>query len=180
MSSKHLILAAVLLLPVTGAVAYEIGDTVADFTLPDLAGAEASLHDQLGKVVVLNFFTTWCEGCNEEAAHLQNDIWQAYPAEDVTVIAVDLQELAPLVQGWAASQGVTYPIWLAPDWTLFTEFPQAIAIPYNAVLDRNMVIRYAAIGFDLVAITAEIDAILDEGQVPATATSWGALRNLYR
>ncbi len=167
------------ILPVV-AGAYEVGDVPDDFTLPDLLGVDASLYDHLGDIIVLNFFTTWCPGCNEEAGHLENDIWQVYQNDNLTVIAVDIMELAPLVQGWAAAQGVTYPIWMAPDWTLFGLFPGAGALPYNAVLDRNLEIRYGSMGFDLIAITDMIEVVLAEDQVPVAAASWGGIKALYR
>ncbi|MEN8007288.1 MAG: TlpA disulfide reductase family protein [Candidatus Krumholzibacteriota bacterium] len=163
----------------TACSAYELGDTAEDFTLPALVEGDGSLYDHLGDIIVLNFFTTWCPGCNEEAGHLENDIWQVYGADNVTVLAVDIMELQPLVQGWAASQGVTYPILLAPDWTLFELFPQAGGLPYNAVLDRTMTIRYGSIGFDLTAITGMIDTIIDEGQVPVSEASWSGIKALY-
>jgi cytochrome c biogenesis protein CcmG/thiol:disulfide interchange protein DsbE len=180
MSPYKILLLIALLLTAGPATAYEMGDVAEDFTLPDLIEGDASLYDHLGKVIVLNFFTTWCPGCNEEATHLENDIWQVYGRDNVTVVAVDVQELQPLVQGWAASQGVTYPIMLAPDWTLFERFPLAGGLPYNAVLDRTMTIRYGSLGFDLNAITGMIDAILDEGQVPVSQTSWGGVKALFR
>ncbi len=179
MTLTRTILPAALLIMAGTAAGYELGDTVADFTLPHLTGDEVSLHDHLGEVIVLNFFTTWCPGCNEEAAHLENDIWLVYRNDDVTVIAVDIQELQPLVEGWAAAQGVTYSIWMAPDWTLFDQFPQAAGIPYNVILDRNLVIRYASIGFDLSAITDMIETIIDEGRVPVATASWGEIKALY-
>jgi peroxiredoxin len=169
----------VFLLAAVPATGYEIGDTVADFTLPDLTGTEVSLHDHLGEIIVLNFFTTWCPGCNIEAAHLENDIWQVYAEQGVTVIAVDIQEFQALVQGWAAAQGVTYAIWMAPDWTLFDQFPQSAGIPYNAVLDKNLVIRYASVGFDLNAITSMIEVIIEENQVPVARSSWGGIKALF-
>jgi len=183
MTVTGFILTAVLLVltgsAVGSAAGYELGDTVVDFTLPDMTGVDVSLHDHLGEIIVLNFFTTWCPGCNEEAGHLENDVWQVYGDEGVTVIAVDIQELHPLVQGWATAQDVTYPIWMASDWTLFGQFPQSAGIPYNAVLDRNLVIRYASIGFDLSAITGMIETIIDEDQVPVTVTSWGGIKTLF-
>jgi peroxiredoxin len=178
---KHVFIILLVFLFLPGAVrAYELGETPDNFTLPDLAGADGSLFDHLGDVIVLNFFTTWCPGCNEEAAHLENDIWQIYGEENVTVLAVDIMELPPLVQGWAASQGVTYPILMAPDWTLFEIFPAAIGLPYNAVLDRNMVLRYGATGFDLGAVTGMIETIIDEGQVPVNRAAWGGVKALFR
>ena len=133
------ILAVLMAVPAL-ARAYEIGDTPANFTLPNLAGNDASLQDHLGEIIVLNFFTTWCPGCNEEADHLENDIWKAYGNQGVTVVAVDIMEFPSLVQGWAAALGVTYEILMAPDWTLFEQYPAAGGLPYNAILDRELII----------------------------------------
>ena len=179
MTTMKFLLPMVLLTMAGSATGYELGDTVENFTLPDLTGADASLHDHLGEIIVVNFFTTWCPGCNVEATHLENDIWLIYGDQNVTVLAVDIQEQIPLVQGWAAAQGVTYPILMAPDWTLFEQFPEAAGIPYNAVLDRNLVIRYASIGFDLNAITGMIETILAEDGVPVTGASWGEVKALF-
>lgn len=162
------------------AAAYEVGDVVEDITLPTLEGGEASLYDHRGEIILLNFFTTWCPGCNEEAERIENDIHLAYaPQDSVTVIALDIQEPVPLVQGWAAAQGVTYAIWMAPDWTLFELFPNAIGIPYNAILDRDMRITYGASGFDLEGLTGAIDEILAQGQVADTRMSWGSVKALF-
>lgn len=168
------------LLIVPAAAAYELGDTVSDFSLRDVNGSSAALYDYLGDIVVLNFFATWCPGCNDEAAELENSIWQAYRDHGVTVLAVDIQEPAPLVQGWAAALGVTYPILLAPDWELFTRFPNAQSIPYNAVLDRRMVMRYGVSGFEGPAIIAIVEQILAEDEVATEAVGWGAVKAMYR
>ncbi len=165
---------------VATAAAYEVGDVVDDFTLTDLNGDAVSLSDQAGKIIVLNFFTTWCLGCNEEAVHLQTDIWEGYAGQNVTVIAIDIQEQLSLVQGWALAMGITYPIWMAPDWDLFQIFPDALALPYNAILDPNLEIRYAAIGFDLQAITSMIDILLEEEVTPVVQSTFGGVKALYR
>lgn len=179
MTFIKLVLVFAIFLPAGSIHAYELGDTAENFTLPDLNGENVSLHDHLGRIIVLNFFTTWCPGCNEEAERLQNDISAVYGEQGVTVIAVDIMEMTSLVQGWAAAQGVTYEILLAPDWTLFDEFPNALGLPYNAILDPNMVIRYGATGFDLDDVTEMIQTILDEGQVPTSEESWGNIKALY-
>ncbi len=162
------------------ALAYEIGDTVENFTLTDLNGNEVNLSDEAGQIIVLNFFATWCLGCNEEAVHLEEDIWLGYADENVTVIAIDIQEQLSLVQGWVQAMGVTYPIWLTPDWDLFQIFPQANALPYNAILDSDLVIRYAAMGFDLQAITGQIDWLIDEEATPVSASSMEDVKSMYR
>jgi len=159
---------------------YELGQVVPDFTLPDLEGNQVNLYSHQGHIVVLNFFTTWCPGCNEEAAHLENDIRLAYEHLGVDVVAVSIQEQLPLVQGWAAAQEVNYQILMAPDWDLFQEFPSAMSIPYNAVLAPDMTLRYALPGFDLGSITAVIEEILAEGQVPVEAASFGYIKSIFK
>lgn len=178
MKFAAMVIILLLAIPITGG-AYEIGDTAAVFTLPDLEGTPTSFDDHQDEIIVLNFFTTWCPGCNEEADQLENNIWKIYGDQNVTVIAVDIMEQAPLVQGWASALGVTYKILLAPDWTLFEEYPAAGGLPYNAVLDRDLVIRYGSMGFDLNAITGMIQTILDEDQVPVKEETWGGIKALF-
>jgi thiol-disulfide isomerase/thioredoxin len=174
-----LLLAAVLLAP-GPAGAYEIGDIVQDFTLIDLDGNAVSLHDHLGEIIVLNFFATWCPGCNEEAEALENQIWQVYRDRGVTVIAIDMQEPAELVQAWALAMGVTYHIWLAADWTVFQQFPGAGGLPYNAVLDRFMELRYAQLGFDLPDIVGMIETVLDDDAVTSESRTWSQVKSTFR
>ncbi len=180
MKYLFLVLTCCLGLVALPAAAYELGDTVNDFTLTDLNGAEVSLSDYSGKIIVLNFFTTWCPGCNEEAEQLQHNIWEVFADQGVIVLAIDVQEQASLVQGWAAALGATYPIWLAPDWSLILEFPQALGLPYNAILDPSREIRYGAMGFDLTAITNMIQVLIDEGPTPVSPTTLTGVKSLYR
>jgi peroxiredoxin len=163
----------------SGVQAYEIGDVVENFTLTDLSGQSVSLSDLEGQIIVLNFFTTWCPGCNEEAGHLENEVWLAYTDLGVSVIAIDIQEPLSLVQGWAAAMEITYPVWMAPDWDLFQLFPGAIALPYNAILDADHVIRYGAMGFDLTAITNMLGILIDESQVPVSAESLNSVKAMF-
>jgi len=162
------------------AAAYEVGDLVENITLPDLSGAEANLSDYAGKIIVLNFFASWCPSCNEEAEHLQHDIWEVYEDDGVVVIAIDVMEQVSLVQGWAAAVGATYPIWMAPDWSLILQFPQALGLPYNAILDRSFEIRYGSMGFDQTAITNMIQILIDEGPTPVYPSTLDGVKGLYR
>ena len=54
------------------AAAYQLGDVVNDFTYDNLAGEPVSLSDFAGDIVLINFFATWCPGCNVEAAILEH------------------------------------------------------------------------------------------------------------
>lgn len=130
---------------------YQVGDEVPDFTLDVLGGGTSSLSDLRGRVVLLTFFTTWCEGCIIEAPVLQEE-WENYRGVGLTVLGIDNFEAPPLVQGWADALGVSYPIWLAPSWDLFETFAGITGMPYNAVIDADGILRYARTGFDHEAV----------------------------
>lgn len=159
---------------------YQLGDTVNDFTLNDLSGDPVSLSDFASDIVVLNFFATWCPGCNVEAAILEYNIHQVYQEHGVTVIAIDMQEQVATVQNWVDSQGVTYEILMSPDWDLFALFPQAGGLPYNAIIGRDQKLRYAKILFDEEAITTTLNNMLGFNPVAAEETSFGRIKALYR
>lgn len=159
---------------------YELGDTVNDFTLNDLAGVPTNLYDFAGGIIVINFFATWCPGCNVEAAILENNIHLVYREYGVTVIAIDMQEQVATVQNWVDGQGVTYKILMSPDWDVFALFPQAGGLPYNAVIDDNMVLRYSKILFDEEAITTTLNNLLGFDPVADELGSFGQVKALYR
>lgn len=68
------------------ATAANPGDMASDFTLKDVHGKEHKLSDYYGKVVVLNYFTTWCEPCLEEAPELEK-FGTEYRGAELLIIA---------------------------------------------------------------------------------------------
>lgn len=174
-----MLLAALLPSPPARASNY-VGDTMADFTLLDVDGVPVSLYDFRGDIIVINFFATWCPGCNEEAQSLEHEIWQEYREDGVTVLAIDLQEQVAVVKPWIAAQGVTYRVLMAPNWTVFSRFPYAGGLPYNAIIDRDMVLRYGHVFYERDVLLEMLDELTGRGVVPVETTSWGAVRALYR
>lgn len=175
-----LILVVSLLCSASAMATYEIGDVINDFTLNDLNGIPVNLSDYAGDIIVINFFATWCPGCNVEASELENNIHLAYQEYNVTVLAIDILEATPIVQDWVNSQGVTYQILLAPDWDLFSSFPRAGGIPYNAVIDSDGVLRYAEVMFNEEAIILTLDTLLDLVTVADERSTFGELKALFR
>lgn len=81
-----------------------------DFTLPDLDGKPYTLSaNTSGKVVLLDFFATWCPPCRMEVPHLQ-ELYEKYGDEGFVVVGISLdQGGAADVKPFAAQYGVTYP-----------------------------------------------------------------------
>jgi peroxiredoxin len=91
-------------------VGTEAGMMPPTFTLPDLDGADVTLSDYRGKVVVLDLWATWCPPCREEIPFLV-ELYEDLKNEGLVVVGVGLDQggrntLAPFVD----ENGITYPI----------------------------------------------------------------------
>src|SRR5262245_33464628 len=90
----------------------KVGDEAPAFSLKSLDGKEAKLADFKGKVVLINWFATWCPPCNREVPVLQKEIWEKYKDKGVQVIAIDMAERGDpqaLVTEFQKKYGLTYP-----------------------------------------------------------------------
>lgn len=140
-----------------------------DFTMPlfdgyDYEGAqEVSLTGLRGKVVVLNFWASWCVTCKDEAVELE-EAWRSYqPDGEVVFIGVDYVDTEPEARGYLERYDITYPN--GPD--MGTKISQAFRIqgvPETYFLDREGVVQYVQLGpfRSTEQIMSIIDALLAE------------------
>lgn len=127
------------------------GQVVANFNLPLYSGyeyqgnTEVSLEDFHGKVVVLNFWASWCKPCEQEAAELQQ-AWTEYePTGEVVFIGADYVDTEPNARVYLKKFGITYPN--GPD--LATEVSQYFRIkgvPETYFIDRDGVLQHVQVG----------------------------------
>lgn len=111
------------------------GRQQADFTLTDLKGKSWTLKGHLkGKVVLLNFWATWCPPCRKEMPDLET-LYRRFGPEGLVVLGID-DEDAKTVQPFIAQQGITYPVLLDPGRKVNTLF-QIEGIPKTFVYDRE-------------------------------------------
>ena len=115
-----------------------------DFELTDLSGAKVKLSALKGKVVVLNFWATWCNPCMSEMPSLQR-LFAAYKDQGLTVLAVDLQEDKATVQAKAKELGLEFPILLDAAGSVGGTY-NARAIPTTYLVDRKGMIFSRIIG----------------------------------
>ena len=106
----------------------------ADFTLTDLSGKSWSLKQLNGKVVVVNFWATWCPPCRKEMPDLEA-LYQQFKDQGLVILAIS-DEDAGKVKPFVAQEKVTYPILLDPGRKV-NELFQISGIPKTFVYDRN-------------------------------------------
>ena len=86
-----------------------VNKPAAAFVLDRLDGAgKVSLADHAGKVVVLNFFASWCIPCKEENPALVR-VWERYRSSDVVVIGILYQDSLDSGRRYVRDNGVTWP-----------------------------------------------------------------------
>jgi cytochrome c biogenesis protein CcmG/thiol:disulfide interchange protein DsbE len=85
-----------------------IGAPAPDFTLSLFDGGELSLVDQLGSVVVVNFWASWCVPCRDEAPALER-LWQEYGDKGVVFIGVSYKDVTDKATSFIEEFSVTYP-----------------------------------------------------------------------
>jgi cytochrome c biogenesis protein CcmG/thiol:disulfide interchange protein DsbE len=143
------------------------GDKIPDFTLNLYSGYEYEGRSQIkfselsGKVVVINFWASWCKPCEQEAAELQQ-AWELYGSSgEVVFLGADYVDTEPEARIYLQKFGITYPN--GPDMgTRISQLFRMQGVPETYFIDKQGVLQYVKIGpFSSVdEITAEIDKLL--------------------
>jgi cytochrome c biogenesis protein CcmG/thiol:disulfide interchange protein DsbE len=145
------------------------GDAIPDFTLPLFDGYqfegknEVKLSDFRGKVVVLNFWASWCKPCEQEAAELQ-EAWEFYePTGEVVFLGADYVDTEPEARVYLQKYGITF--FNGPDMgTRISQLFRIAGVPETYFIDRTGTLRYVQVGpfSSLAQIQQQIDILLAE------------------
>jgi cytochrome c biogenesis protein CcmG, thiol:disulfide interchange protein DsbE len=146
------------------AFAAQAGDRAADFTLKDMQGKTVKLSSLRGKVVVLDFWASWCVPCKKELPALDS-LARRYAAtkKDVVVVTVNIDKDRAKAQRFLASaKVVSLRCALDPDGGVASRYDLP-AMPTSFVIDKNGIVRHVHAGFtpgDEAKLAREIDALL--------------------
>jgi len=112
-----------------------------DFELTSSDGQVIRLADLRGKVVLLNFWATWCPPCKAEMPDL-NALQRKYGAErDFVVLGVNDEESAADVTAFAQREGIAFPLLLDPDGRVIEKLFEVRYLPTSMIIDRDGNIR---------------------------------------
>lgn len=122
----------------------DIGSPAPDFTLGQLGNGYLTLSDLEGKVVMLNFWATWCGPCREEMPAMQN-VYERYRDQGFEIVAINLQETEVAVKGFINQLGVNFPVVYDLTGEVFDTY-LVRPLPTSYFIDSTGTIRFLYIG----------------------------------
>jgi peroxiredoxin len=140
-----------------------VGEDMPEFTVLTLDRKEISSDDLYGKVVLINFFATWCPPCNQELPHLEKEVWAKYKdREDFMLMIIDREEPGGKVEEFVKKKGFTMPFYLDPNREVYNLFAEK-NIPRNYLFDKQGRLVLQSSGFkkqDFNTMLKELDKLL--------------------
>jgi peroxiredoxin len=115
-----------------------------NFALKDLNGNEVHLEDYRGKIIFLNFWTTWCPACLVEMPSMEK-LYRKFKNDDFVILAVDMQEDLETVKKFKAKFKLSFPILLDEEGVV-SSYYGVRAIPATYFIDRAGYLYAAAMG----------------------------------
>lgn len=140
----------------------EAGKPAPQFTVAGIDGKDLSLKDYSGKVLIINFWATWCPPCREEIPHFTK-LYSGYKSRGVEFLGIsmddgELNEVRDLVKDFGRSQRVEYPLAVGnPD--VANAFGGVASLPTTFVIDRHGKIIKKYTGYSE-EVTQDLEAII--------------------
>jgi thiol-disulfide isomerase/thioredoxin len=153
------------------------GGATPPLALQDLSGRAHALEDYRGKVVLINFWATWCGPCREEMPSI-NKLRAALAGQPFAVLAVNLGETEPRIRRFMEQVPLEFPVLLDRDSAVAKAW-RARVLPVSFLVGPDGRIRYAVIGeYDWTQEAARkaILSLLPPGAVPTQPRAGEAIR----
>ena len=147
-----------------------------DLTLKDLSGVEQSLSALKGRIVVLNFWATFCIPCRKEMpdlAAIQNE-FAALGVQVIGASADDEQDRKKVIE-FVKETKINFPIWMGASTEHMVRFGLGTALPGTVVIGRDgRVVKIISGVFDPAALRKEINALLAVATTTTTSKTTAA------
>lgn len=122
-----------------------VGNVAPDFTLTDMHGQQVSLSQFRGKVVILNFWATWCPPCREEMPSMER-LYRDYQDKGLVMLAVNVDENGKqAVAEFLQKTPHSFPILLDSENVAQNTYG-VFRFPESFIIDRNGVVVEKIIG----------------------------------
>ena len=151
---KKLLFALIAIIATTNLIAQnhqgslvKTGDKVPAFTVTTLDGEEVAIEKLKGKVVLINFFATWCGPCMKEMPEVESQVWPKFKDQNFAMVSIGREHTKEQLQTWNKKKGFTFPIAPDPKREVYSKFASQY-IPRNFIVDKSGKIIWQGVGFD--------------------------------
>ena len=132
---------------IEAATLVKAGDQAPDFTVEMFDGSRVTLADLRGKVVLLNFWATWCPPCREELTHVQTELIDRFAGRPFVFLPVSRGESRETVAAFREKTGYEFPMGLDSTRSIYNRYA-ANYIPRNFLIDADGRVVSATVGFE--------------------------------
>jgi peroxiredoxin len=142
----------------------QVGDKVPSFYVVTTDGSRISTTEAEGKVLVLNFFTTWCSACKKEIPHFESEVWKRSKDRGLIAVCVGIGYSDEEIRQFKADEGYDVPMASDPQKEIYKDYATGY-IPRNVVVGRDGRIKYLSTGFND-DILAQMTKVIEEQLQP--------------
>ena len=143
----------------------QLNQVAPEFSFLTNDGKTVSLSDFKGKVVLINFFATWCGPCMQEMPFIEKDIWEKLKNNpNFTILSIGRDHSKEEINAFIQKKKFTFPIYADKGKAIYNLFATKY-IPRNYLIDQNGKVVYTSTGFsteEFEQLKAKINDLLNK------------------
>ncbi len=133
------------------------GDAVPAVSIQMLDGSSLTFEALEGKVVLVNFWATWCPPCRKEFARLQKDVIDRFAGKDFVLLPISIDDDPDTVRKFMERNGYDFPVAVDPGRKIYSLFAEKY-VPRNFVIGKDGKVAFYVVGYDE---NGEFDEMVD-------------------